>query len=179
MSLLVNLTSEHHPVVQRWYLVHTKPQKETVAERNLQRQGYETYLPLIQQPRRRRGRWIEMIEPLFSRYLFIHLRPGYDDIRSIRYTIGVRDLVRFTEEPAIVPDQIVQSLRDTADPKSGLHYLKGPVLKPGSKVTIDSGPFAGLKAIFLAETGQERAVVLLEMLGRENRITVRRDLLCL
>jgi len=160
-----------------WYLVHTKPRKEMVAEQNLQRQGYEVYLPLIQQPRRRRGRWIEVIEPLFSRYLFMRLRLGYENIRPIRYTIGVRDLVRFTEEPAIVPDQIVESLRRTADRNTGLHYPKGPVFEPGDKVTIDSGPFAGLQAIFLAETGQERAVILLEMLGRENRVTIKRDLL--
>ena len=163
--------------IKRWYLVHTKLRKEMVAEQNLQRQNCEVYLPCIQQPRHRRGRWIDVIEPLFPRYLFVRLRLGYDNIGSIRYTTGVRDLVRFTEEPAIVPDQIVGLLRSTADRDTGLHYSKSPLFEPGDTVIIDKGSFAGLQAIFLAEKGQERAIILLDILGRENRITVKRDLL--
>jgi transcriptional antiterminator RfaH len=89
----------------------------------------------------------------------------------------VHNFVRFTEEPAIVPDEIVESLKRTADCNTGLHHPKAPLFKPGDTVIIDSGPFAGLRAIFLAETGQERITVLLELLGRENRVTVKRDLL--
>lgn len=164
-------------IMKRWYLVHTKPRKEIVAEQNLQRQGYELYLPLIQQPRRRCGHWVEVIKPLFPRYLFVRLRIGYDNIHSIRYTTGVRDLVRFTEEPSVVPDQIVESLRRTADCNTGLHRSKRPLFEPGDAVIIDEGPLAGLQAIFLAETGQERAIILLNMLGRENRATIERDVL--
>jgi transcriptional antiterminator RfaH len=164
-------------IMKRWYLVHTKPRKEMVVEQNLQHQGYEVYLPLIQQPRRRRGHWIEAIEPLFPRYLFVRLRIGYDNIRPIRYTTGVHNLVRFTEEPTVVPDQIVESLRCTADRNTSLHHPKGPLFKSGDTVIVDKGPLAGLQAIFLAETCQERVIILLKMLGRENRVTVECDLL--
>lgn len=163
--------------MKHWYLVHTKPRKETVAEQNLQHQGYEVYLPLIQQLCRRRGHWIEVIEPLFPRYLFVCLRIGFDNIRPIRYTIGVHNLVCFTAEPTVVPDQIVESLRRTADCNTGLHHPKGPLFEPGNTVIIDQGPLAGLQAIFLAETGQERVIILLKILGRENRVIVERDLL--
>ncbi len=160
-----------------WYLIYTKPFKERVVEQGLQRQSYEVYLPLIQQPRRQRGRWIEVIDPLFPCYLFVRLRPGYDNIGPIRYTTGVRNMVRFTGEPAIVPDHIIESIKQTADHNTGLHHSKGPLFEPGNKVIIDKGPLTGLQGIFLAETGQERVVILLEMLGRENRVTVERNLL--
>lgn len=163
--------------MKHWYLIYAKPRKEMVAEQNLQRQGYEVYLPLIQQPHRRRGHWIEIIEPMFPRYLFVCLRIGYDNIRPIRYTTGVHNLVRFTEGPSVVPDQIVESLKRTADCNTGLHRPKWPLFGPGDAVIIDKGPLAGLQAIFLAETGQERVIILLKMLGRENRVTVERDLL--
>ena len=160
-----------------WYLVYAKPRQERVAEQNLQRQSYEVYLPLIQQSRRQRGRWIEAIDPLFPRYLFVRFRPGYDDIGPIRYTTGVRNLVRFTEEPAVVPDHIIESIKQAANHNTSLHHPKDPLFEPGNKVIIDKGPLTGLQGIFLAETGQERVVILLEMLGRENRVTVERDLL--
>lgn len=163
--------------MKRWYLVHTKPRKERVAEQNLQRQGYEVYLPLIQQPRRRRGHWIEVIDPLFPNYLFVRLRFGWDNIGPIRYTMGVRQLVRFTQEPAIVPEEIIESLKAAADSDTGIYQFKEALFRPGDKVMIDQGPLAGLNAIFLAETGQERVLILLEMLGRENQITIERDLL--
>jgi transcriptional antiterminator RfaH len=164
-------------IMKHWYLIHTKPRKEMVAEQNLQRQGYEVYLPLIQQPHRRRGHWVEIIEPMFPRYLFVRLRIGYDSIRPIRYTTGVHNLVRFTEEPSVVSEQIVESLKRTADFDTGLHYYKGPLFKPGDAVIVERGPLAGLQAIFLAETGQERVIILLNMLGRENHVTIERDVL--
>ena len=163
--------------MKRWYLVHTKPRKERVAEQNLQRQGYEVYLPLIQQPRRHRGHWIEAIDPLFPNYLFVRLHFGCDNIGPIRSTTGVRALVRFTQEPAIVPEEIIESLKFAADRDTGIYRVKEALFKPGDKVLIDQGPLASLTAIFLAETGQERVLILLDMLGRENQITVERDLL--
>lgn len=147
-----------------------------MAEQNLQRQGWQVYLPLIRQPRRRCGRWIEVIEPLFPRYLFLRFQSGHDDISPIRSTTGVHNLVRFSEYPATVPDSIVESLRRAADGATGLHYRE-PLFKTGDKVIVEQGPLAGLQAILVAETGQERVIILLEMLGRENRLNIKRDLL--
>ncbi len=164
--------------MKNWYLILTKPRKEIIAEQNLQRQGWEVYLPLIQRPRRRRDRWIEVIEPLFTRYLFVRFHLGHDNISPIRSTLGVHSLVRFnTEGPTVVSDQIIESLKRTANPETGLHYPKDLLFKRGDIVIIDKGPLAGIQAIFLAETGQERVKILFEMLGRENRITIKRDLL--
>lgn len=39
----------------RWYLVYTKPRAESTARLNLERQGYDSYLPLVRQPRTRQG----------------------------------------------------------------------------------------------------------------------------
>ena len=45
-----------------WYLVVSKPQSEFKAQENLLRQGYETYLPLVQNTRRRNGKNIKRTE---------------------------------------------------------------------------------------------------------------------
>jgi transcriptional antiterminator RfaH len=163
--------------MKRWYLVHTKPRKERLAEENLQRQNWEVYLPLLLCRRRRRGVWTEVVEPLFPRYLFIRLEPGVDNIGPIRSTTGVSSLVRFSDEPAVVPDDIVDALRRTSDPVSGLHRAEGPLFKSGDKVVIDKGPMADLQAIFVASTSEERVIVLLDLLGKENRVTLKPDLL--
>lgn len=166
-------------IVRQWYLVYTKPKKEAIAKYNLQRQGFEIFLPLIQQERRRRGRWVKVIEPLFPSYLFIRLKLGHDNLSSIRSTIGVRGLVRFSEEPAVVPESIVTSLKLTVDESSGLYRGTTPAFSKGDMVVIERGALAGIHAIVSAETGEGRVTILFKMLGRENRAIVDRDALCL
>jgi len=55
-----------------WYLIVTKPQSEFKAQENLLRQGYETYLPLVQTSRRRNSKNIKRTEAFFLvTYLFL------------------------------------------------------------------------------------------------------------
>ena len=60
-------------MARTWYLVQSKPRNEARALENLLRQGYETYLPLIEVERLQRGKLLKRLEPLFPRYLFLHL----------------------------------------------------------------------------------------------------------
>jgi transcriptional antiterminator RfaH len=158
-----------------WYAVFTKPRKEGVARDNLERQGFTAYLPRIRQPRHRRGQWVEAIEPLFPRYLFVQLRLGVHDISPIRSTLGVTGLVRFGLEPALVPQGLVEALMVREDPSRGCHLPQRDLFQRGDRVTIVSGPFAGIEAIFEAPSGQGRVVLLLDLLGRANRVRLATD----
>jgi transcriptional antiterminator RfaH len=44
--------------------------------------------------------------------------------------------------------------------------------KPGSRVRITEGGFAGYEGIFQASSGRDRVTVLLDVLGRKARATV-------
>jgi len=158
----------------RWYTVYTKPRKEPVAEENLRRQGYEVYLPRLQRTRRRRNRWVEVIEPLFPRYLFTWLQEGQDNFAPIRSTFGVIDLVRFGGAPQPVPEGLVETIQNCEDQQRGCRIARKP-LQRGRKIEILEGPFAGLKGVFEAEKAGDRVVILLQLLGRDSRITLARD----
>jgi transcriptional antiterminator RfaH len=162
----------------RWYVIHTKWAGETVAESNLQRQGYEVYLPRLQQTVRRRRRLQERIVPLFPRYLFLRLNEGSQVLGPVRSTTGVTSVVRFGSSYATVPDQLIRALQARADPETGLHCMPPPALPaPGSAIKIAEGPFDGLEGVFECESGENRAVVLLNMLGRNTRVQVPIDYL--
>ena len=154
---------------KRWYLVYTKPRQESVAEENLQRQGFDIWLPRLRLSRRRRGRWVDAVEPLFPRYLFIRLQAGGDDFAPIRSTRGVSGLVRIGMEPAQVPDPVVQALQQAADPDSGLLNPEASPLAQGDLVEVLEGPFEGLRGVFQLQSGDERVVILLDVLGQANR----------
>lgn len=156
---------------KRWYLVYAKPRQERVAQTNLERQGYPVYLPLARQARRRHGRTLSTIAPLFPRYLFVHLDREIDNWAPIRSTLGVVSLVRFGQLPAPVPDELVQFLRGREDPE-GLHVLTVDEYKSGARVRITAGGMAGYEGIFVAPSSRQRVVVLLDILGKQTRTVI-------
>lgn len=151
----------------RWYLIHTKPSAEALAETHLDRQGYQVYLPRIAQAVLRGGRWRERIGALFPGYLFLRLNEGRQALAPVRFTTGVANVVRFGSRYTVVPEQIIRDLRARADPVSGLHRLNRPrELLPGTPVRIRMGPLDGLEGIFERVAGEDRIVVLLKLLGQ-------------
>lgn len=157
-----------------WYLVVTKSQSEFKAQENLLRQGYETYLPLVQNSRRRNGKNIKRTESLFPRYLFIHLDKETDNWAPIRSTIGVAGLVRFGGMPAVVPEKMIANFKNNEN-EFGLQSVETKELKPGDKVEIIDGPFEGHTAIFQKLKNTERVSVLLDIVGKNTQVTLSAD----
>jgi transcriptional antiterminator RfaH len=157
--------------MEAWYAVHTKARQERLAAEHLTRQHYHVYLPLLRAPKRRRGHWRDVIEPLFPGYLFIRLDLHLQNTAPIRSTYGVTGLVRFGGEPRPVPRDLVEHLLTAETGPQGT-IRQEHLFHSGDQVEIASGPLAGLKGIFLAASGQERAHLLLDLLGRSNRVVV-------
>lgn len=159
-----------------WYAVRTKPRKETMAKENLQRQEFETYLPMIQLRKRRRNKWLDVIEPLFPSYAFVHVDPDQTDIAPIRSTLGVIGMVKFGTALTPIPDNVIGFLKKTED-AAGHHHSGKPLFQRGEKVEIMDGAFAGLEAIYQIEKGEDRAIILIELLGRQNEVAVKLDII--
>ena len=150
---------------QRWYLVYCKPRQEAVARVNLERQSYVTYLPLMREMRRRSGKRVEVVSPMFPRYLFIQLNTETDNWGPIRSTIGVVSMVRFGQSPVSIPNALIDLLRKREDAQ-GMHRSPTEQYRRGTRVRIVDGGFAGYEGIFVARSGRERVTVLLQVLGR-------------
>lgn len=168
-NLAVARTSE------RWYAVCCKPRQEAVAEKNLLRQGYRTYLPRIRNTHRRKGQWVDTVEPLFPRYLFIRVDPGRHSTAPVRSTRGVSSLVRHCGLPAAVPEQVIEAIMQRAEVDSGLHRDDRPLFCAGDPIRLVEGPLAGMEGVFAEEDGEKRVVVLLELLGKANKMRMKRD----
>ncbi len=154
---------------KRWYLVYAKPRQEEIAKVNLERQGYVTYLPKTRQRRKRMGKPLICVEPLFPRYLFIALDVLRDNWAPIRSTIGVSGLVRFGAEPAVVPTDLVDMLR-SRDDAEGVQQLPPTDFREGDRVRVGEGPLAGYEGLFLARSGRDRVTILLDIVGKQTRV---------
>ena len=159
--------------MEAWYLIYTKPQQEKIALENLTRQRYHSYLPLIQRQKRHRRRGLRVVEPMFPRYLFVHLSDN-DNWGPIRSTKGVAHMIRFGKTPATVPDDLIEGFRAGED-ETGVHAYIAPEHRPGDRVVISAGPMTGYEAIFTAASGKERVLLLLEVAGKMAKLQLAAD----
>jgi len=160
--------------MNQWYLIYTKPNKEQIARENLERQGYEIYLPMARIRRRRLGKGANRIEPLFPRYLFIRLDTKTDNWSPIRSTLGVSNLVKFGMYPSSVPQALIELLSDRCD-EEGIQDISPGEFKSGESIRVMEGPMMGLEGVFLAKTSSDRVLVLLDIVGKHTRVNMETE----
>ena len=148
-----------------WYLIHTKPRLEKTALENLERQNYRCYLPMLMAEKLRKGQLTLTQEPLFPRYLFIQLETGLSALSwsPIRSTKGVSRLVSFGNEPAKVPDALVEALKSH---EAVLQQQPVALFTEGERVQVTQGPFAGVEGIYQMTDGERRVMVLIELMSK-------------
>lgn len=156
-----------HARVSRRY----QPRQEKCALDNLQRQGFQCYLPALPSEKLRPGVLMVADEPLFPRYLSIHQSQG-NSVKSwvpIRSTKGVSRLVSFGAEPAKVVDSLVEALRAQV---TSVQAEPERLFKPGERVRLTEAPFAGIEGIYQMADGERRVMVLIELLSKQVRVRV-------
>ncbi len=158
--------------MQAWYLIYTKPKQEEVALLNLEQQNYTAYLPKVMGLKRKQGRSIKTVLPMFPRYLFIQLDDQTDNWGPIRSTIGVANMVRFGMDAARVPNELIDEIRARED-SDGVVALPDKDFEKGQTVRITTGPFEGYEAVFSDRQAKNRVLVLLKI--AENFVNVKLD----
>jgi transcriptional antiterminator RfaH len=146
-----------------WHVVHTKPRAEARALENLERQGFEVFLPMITLQKVRRAKLANVTEPMFSRYLFLRTTRAMEDLSVVRSTLGVSHLVRFGTVPAKMPHAWVEAMRAEPAVQETLH-------QQGDKVVLGDGMLKGLEAIYLEEDGEARAMILINLLSKPHTL---------
>ena len=162
--------------MKSWYLIYSKSREEKLAQEHLERQGYETYLPLILGRIKRRGRTKKSVQPMFPRYLFIYLSDQTDDWGPIRSTIGVSNLVKFGMTPAKVPENLIMRLKEN-EVSDGYHDLPTKKLKKGDEILIIEGPFEGYEATLFSQNAEDRVVVLLKIAEKYIKVQLNQSLI--
>lgn len=147
-----------------WYALRSKPRKEDVVWRQLHSAGYEVLYPRLRvHPVNPRSR---TVKPYFPGYMFVKVDLDTVGLSTFQWMPHAIGLVSFDGVPATVPDNLIHAIAKRVEEitASGGELFDG--LKPGDKVRISDGPFAGYEAIFDTRLpGSERVKVLLQILG--------------
>ena len=88
-----------------------------IADKNLKRQGFQTFLPMEEETRQRNGKFVTAMRPLFPGYIFVAFDVARGFWRTVNSTYGVTRLVNFGKEPTAVPLDLVSQLMLRCDAK--------------------------------------------------------------
>jgi transcriptional antiterminator RfaH len=162
-----------HPNAATWFLAQFKPNSHLIAERNLVRQGFATFLPLQEDTLRRNGKFLTRMRPLFPGYIFVAIDTELGSWRTVNSTYGITKLVSFGKDPAAVPLDLVAQLMRRCDDAGKL--LPPRILKPGDAVIVTSGPLADFVTRIEEIAPDNRIWILLEIMGRQTRVAIESD----
>src|SRR5215471_15231645 len=154
-----------------WGCAQVEPRRERLAAYTLGLAGYEIYQPLLREQRRSHGRKITVTPPLFPGYLFVWVVSGW---WNARWSPGVVRLIMDGLVPAVVRDDVIAEIRSRE--RNGLVELpKVHGLKPGMRVQVISGPLSEQIGMLAALRPHERVLVLLQLLGGQQRVELARS----
>ena len=157
-----------------WYVIRTKPRQEDVARLNYEQQGFETYLPKILTTTRHARKIRQLARPLFPGYIFLHL--SSDEMRwtTISSTYGALGPVRFGNYYPSVPDWMIEEIKKRENEQGlvTLYHIRNVNFKKGDRVKVKLNHYEELEAIFFAKRGEDRAIILLEILKRQVKAEV-------
>lgn len=152
-----------------WAVVNAQPNREHVAVGHLERQLFTAYCPMVMK-RVSHARVVkDLRRPLFPGYLFVRINPRLDRWRPILSTIGVRSLVRNGDEPGLIADAFVASLKSRE--RDGI-VARPDTYKIGDNVSLIGGAFDGIVASIVGMDEKDRLTVLMDLLNRKVKVTV-------
>jgi transcriptional antiterminator NusG len=157
----------------QWFAGQTKPNCEIMALTHLRQQNYETWMPRLWTRRRREGRVMPVVAPMFKQYLFVHVDLSNERWLAINSTRGMHALLQVADgRPIPVADKVIEDLRyrlgdeplDEAQANTALQEFLA-----GDAVRLEEGPFADYSGIVI-DTEKDRAKVALMIFGRQTPV---------
>ncbi len=152
-----------------WYCVKTQPKREGMAFGQLATlPDVEAFFPRVRYRRAAAKGQRSVVEALFPGYLFARFSPARK-ARAVRYARGVAYVVRQGRELAPVPEGIIAELRALSETQ--VLDLPPDPWRLGENVRVIAGIFQGASGQVVGLVpARQRVQVLLELLGRENRV---------
>jgi transcriptional antiterminator RfaH len=168
---MVNMTEKTKSLSANWYAAQLKANGFSKAVANLNRQGFQSFMPLQRKTVRHARQIGETLKPVFPGYLFIRFGERQSDWRKVNSTIGVSKLISFSQNlPAPVPQELIDSLRLRCDQKNILLPLTD--LATGDRVKILSGAFSEFNGQIETLLPGDCARLLLQFMGQTTRVDI-------
>jgi transcriptional antiterminator RfaH len=160
---------------KEWFVLQYKANAHHQARINLNQQGFDTFLPLLDVTSRKASRFVSTTKPLFPGYMFVKFDRAESDWHKINNTYGVSRIITFNSILKSIPTRFIDNLMKRYDLSGKL--LTVQKLKEGDQVTVLKGPFANFIATVEKYEADERISILMDLMGRKTKIQTSPDAL--
>jgi transcriptional antiterminator NusG len=151
-----------------WYALWTRSRHEQMVREQLERKGYEAFLPTITRWSRWKDRKKKIDWPLFPGYCFARF-DTYERLPILKCT-GVVNIVSFDGDIAAIPDIEIDGIRRLVE--SDLQYDPCPLIREGTMVEVVHGPLKGVVGRLLRKGAHARLMLAVDLIGQAVSVEV-------
>ena len=155
----------------RWFAVQTRSRHEKMAARQLQAQGFATFLPLSVEMRQWSDRRKVVEMPLFPGYVFLQMVYLPEQRLRVLTTEGVVNFVGVHSQGVPIPDKQIEDIQTLLTAK--VPFESYPFLKVGQRVRIRSGSLEGIEGILVRQESDRRLVISVELIQQSVSIRLQ------
>lgn len=130
-----------------WFVFYTYPKAEKSINEHFSANGFNTYLPLMEQVKQWHDRKKKLLVPLFPNYVFVQIE-RWNIYKILSHPRVVR-VVSFNGTPTILKDVEIDKIKKVVSNCSELNVQSR--IEKGSMVEIVDGPLKGLIGILKAD----------------------------
>jgi len=156
---------------KKWFIAQIKPNLYISAIQNLERQGFETFLPKMKITQRQKDKFIDKNVYVFPGYMFVCFDPDIIMWSKINSTYGVSKILTFNKKPSEISSDLILELKNryeiNSNPTQKTKLLKGDSIK------FYTGPFADLIAKVESVDEKNRIWILFEAMGGYQRLKLK------
>ena len=155
---------------KKWLVAQIKPKSHDLAFRNLERQGFKTFLPKTDITKKKENKFINKEVFVFPGYAFIGIDPQNPHWTKINSTYGVSKLLTFNNKPCEIPFDLIVTLKNRYEKK--VNPMINENLKRGDVIRFNDGPFVDFVANIESVDPKKRIYVLLEVMGGYRKLEI-------
>ena len=154
-----------------WCVAQIKTNSNKSAIQNLERQGFETFVPKMEKTQRQENKFLVKNVYVFPGYMFVCFDPHILTWTKINSTYGVSKILAFNNKPAEISSDLILELKARYENK--INQTKKEKLQKGDSIRFFAGPFADLIAKVESVEENNRIWVLIEAMGGYQRLKLK------
>ena len=156
---------------KKWFVAQIKPNSYHTAIQNLERQGFETFLPKMGITQRQKNKFVVKNVYVFPGYMFVYFDPYIIRWTKINSTYGVSKILAFNKKPSEISSDLILALKIKYEINSNPKQMEK--LQKGDSIKFYTGPFTNLIAKVESAEEKNRIWILLEGMGGLQRLKLQ------
>ncbi|SKB30567.1 Transcription antitermination factor NusG [Parapedobacter luteus] len=146
---------------RNWMVIYTRSKWEKKVATMLDNQHITTFCPLIKRRRKWADRQTVVELPLFNSYVFVYA--NFHEQLKVLQTAGVVCFVTHNGKPAVVPQLIIEQVRQSVNLYDDIEAVRLEELKIGDIISINEGALNNLKGEIVGVEGGKVLVIIKQL----------------